>query len=239
MKRFLLVKWIVMTFLALGMTGCSLFESTPGPGDDPGEPIIKILLHEDFADYEPGDFVSGVWTVIRGTEDQGIVEIVEDSELESRRALRIVGNPSGGETRISYRLPDDLLEGVETLFIEYRFKTSAGGGTGANSYVNRSGHNLNWRVMPSNGTVGYSENNKMSDIAPFIADEWNHLRLVARVKANSVDFYLNDMDTPLLEGVGFRNSLDSWVGASFQLQHSKANTPADILYSDIKIWTVD
>lgn len=222
---------LFITTLVL-IAGCSLLKTTPfeepGKAGEPG-----VFIYDDFSEYEVGEQPS-LWTIIGGVE---YLYVDEAPELASGKAVRIHSDPSRTHTQMSKELPAEAAD-VVTLIIDMKIKHTEGRN---NVYVTKDdSHRLHWWVE-SNGQFRFNRRTDDGGLSAvtvgMLQSGWNHMRLVANIESEEVTLYLNDMETPLATYT-YGRSIDTWAGASFMIAHPhSADSPRDIMYGDIKVWT--
>lgn len=193
----------------------------------------QYFFSEDFSGYEPGTQPSG-WVIRNGSGDWGSVEIVEDPDLESKRALKLVSylvrnqNFTVATPRWSSVSPD-----VTTIGYEYKVRVVDS--RGVNAYITKAGSH---KVVNGLGVgkLTYTDGSGWTDLAA-LPGGWNTVRIIANRVAGTADIYLNNVLVG--QSTGLRNETDSWTDAhGYFLIATSDSESKEVLFGDLKAWVV-
>lgn len=173
-------------------------------------------LVDDFNDYESGIFAGNdIWKVVAPSEGKGSVTIVEDTEKEGNKYLRLEKNASGNAG--FYNAADVGLTG--TVTVEARvMRTAQGKSNQFGMYSYNSGDwdeanpiagskpmgtfaLKNGEIITHNETGGSGT----AVAGTYNLNEWHIVRNVMNLDTGTFDFYIDDMNTPVLANQPLRN----------------------------------
>lgn len=218
-----------MATLAMAIIGCGVISKEVVPE---GSIDSSILFQDDFRGDEIGALPTE-WTVNPRATTK--IEVVENTGMVSGKALRFEEvNEGSGASSVNAYFRNPPAGTANVIEVEYSVLWIKGSAVNINvSLDNKTA--INWFI--NDGVLGYRTTvggSTTSGTLGSLGDGWNRVRAVANLEKEEIDFYLNDMDTPLAEGIGFRDSIDTWEGARFLISHTRISD-TELLYGDVRI----
>ena len=169
----------------------------------------EILLEEDFEAYDAGSGPAdwgGQWLIVTGGEKMTASDAVVHS---GQRSFKHDGT---GDCRISRIFDEQTEEKVITLefYVHPNMDTvramtfSIFGGDPLNPSFDAGVGNWGPFISCLNvGDFAYYDSKQWNSVAPYKANQWYHIKLVADVDTDTFDFYIDDMDNPVKKGAAF------------------------------------
>ncbi len=208
------------------------------------------FINDSFNGYETGDFTSNdVWTAYGSSN--GTIEIVEDSENSGNKYLHInKTNKSSSDIGV-YNTEAANLSG--TVTIEARVMRTTHGSGSANQFgmYTFNDNTTDWKnggssknpiatffLSGKNISTHYkneSGSNSTYNLKPYEFNEWHTLRCVANLDTHTYDFYVDDMNTPILSNYLLRNASKSVIDRF--LFYSNATNTGDICVDYFRVCT--
>lgn len=230
---------VLLVMLSLLLSACIVVPAPEMPGVDPAEP--RLVFQEDFTQDNVGALPSQ-WETKGLTPEGGVVEVVEDATLESGRALRVATYLLEGDSQaFDIESPRWDLTGmdVKTLILDYKVKWVSGQ-QGLYLYVTTTGSLHRMIFRPLAGYLYYHLTTPGTLTVGPLNDGWNHVRVIADIDTQTATVYLNDMENPALENVGFQRAVQTWDQHYLTIRaEAKADEAREVYYAEFAVYVAD
>lgn len=230
---------VLLVMLSLLLSACIVVPAPEMPGVDPAEP--RLVFQEDFTQDNVGALPSQ-WETKGLTPEGGVVEVVEDATLESGRALRVATYRLEGDSQaFDIESPRWDLTGmdVKTLILDYKVKWVSGQ-QGLYLYVTTTGSLHRMIFRPLAGYLYYHLTTPGTQTVGPLNDGWNHVRVIADIDTQTATVYLNDMENPALENVGFQRAVQTWDQHYLTIRaEAKADEAREVYYAEFAVYVAD
>lgn len=208
----------VLAILILSVSACSISANVTDIAD------LGVLFEDDFTGDEIGVRPSK-WEYI-GSEENSTIKVVADSELDSKRAVRIISPevPENGNFTLLANLSVPHPHNPSIIEVEYKFKLEDDYGR---PYVRIEGGNdqlLQWDVSQLQFRFPSSRDTRdfMTNVQQ---DTWYHVRVVLDRENTTATLYFDGAEEPDVT-VALENSVDTWRDASLSFKidtHSQSS----------------
>ncbi len=201
-----------------------------------------VLQTYDFAQDKIGEYPEGF--IISSGAQHGVIEVVEDSELPSGRALRVFAPPNETKYYVTASTPKLKLPDPKAtkLAVELCVKWSQGDASSGNYIYIRTDDAYRLIMLPMRGMLKWHAKDagmNVKDVA-VLGRDWHRIRVVADRVKSSATLYVDDMKRPYLENLPFQRPVESWDGVELRFtSETIATETREVFYGDIKIWVED
>lgn len=222
------------------ITGCSLFPAEALPSLPGGGQASGVLFFDDFASDAIGAVPTG-WN----KSGQGIVEVIEDEDSESKKAVRIrMRTEDTAGTHLKGPKWDTGDSEPEIIVLEFIIKKIEG--TSAHVYISSEEsdliHHIDINVSPE-GVLRFREGGSNKDIVS-LDEGWNRVRVIADRKKETATVYVNDMTEPAQNPFAeFRTPVETWNNTFVYMMHPRnqgnKGNPSEIHYGEFIVMVGD